>query len=85
MEGRSSPGLTWGAGALSSAAMKRIALALLALFLAASASAGPAPWFQWRSKLNGALACSQTPLGPGWEKTGGPYRDARCDKLIVAK
>ncbi len=65
--------------------MKRTALLLLALLLAASATAGPAPWFQWRSKLNGELACSQTPLGPGWEKTAGPYRDARCEKLIVAK
>lgn len=65
--------------------MKRIAPPLLALLLVASALAGPAPWFQWRSKLNGALACSQTPLGPGWEKSSGPYRDARCEKLIVAK
>jgi len=65
--------------------MKTIALLLLALFLPASALAGPAPWFQWRSKLNGSMACSQTPLGVGWEKTAGPYRDARCEKLIVAK
>ncbi|MFN3791862.1 hypothetical protein [Massilia sp.] len=58
----------------------------LALGLAADAAlAGPAPYYQWRSKLNGALACSQTPLGPGWEKSGGPYRDARCEKPIVAK
>lgn len=51
----------------------------------ASALAKPAPWFQWRSKANGSLACSQTPLGPGWERATGPYRDARCEKLIVAK
>jgi hypothetical protein len=58
----------------------------LALGLASQAAlAGPAPYFQWRSKLNGAVACSQTPLGPGWEKFAGPYRDARCEKLIVAK
>ncbi len=65
--------------------LPRLALPLLALFVAGAALAGPAPWFQWRSKLNGALACSQTPLGPGWEKSSGPYRDARCEKLIVAK
>lgn len=59
---------------------------LLTLVLAAGAAlAGPAPYYQWRSKLNGALACSQTPLGPGWEKSAGPYRDARCEKPIVAK
>ncbi|KQQ89201.1 hypothetical protein [Massilia sp. Leaf139] len=50
-----------------------------------SAAAKPAPWFQWRSKADGQLACSQTPLGPGWERAAGPYRDSRCEKLIVAK
>ncbi|RZA33904.1 MAG: hypothetical protein EOP92_18425 [Lysobacteraceae bacterium] len=59
---------------------------LLALGLTAHvALAGPAPYYQWRSKLNGTTACSQTPLGPGWEKSAGPYRDARCEKPIVAK
>jgi hypothetical protein len=58
----------------------------LALGLACKAApARAAPGFQWRRKLNGTLACSQTPLGPGWEKFAGPYRDARCEKLIVAK
>ncbi len=51
----------------------------------ATAIAEPAPWYQWRSKADGALACSQTPLGPGWERAAGPYRDARCEKRIVAK
>lgn len=49
------------------------------------AAAKPAPWFQWRSKATGALACSQTPLGPGWERGAGPYRDGRCEKLIDVK
>jgi hypothetical protein len=58
----------------------------LPLALACSlALAGPAPWFKWRSKLDGTLACSQTPLGQGWEQASGPYRDSRCEKLIVAK
>ncbi|WP_081897698.1 hypothetical protein [Massilia sp. BSC265] len=62
------------------------AILLLVLGVAADAIlAGPAPYYQWRSKLNGTMACSQTPLGPGWEKSGGPYRDAHCEKLIVAK
>jgi len=51
----------------------------------ATALAKPAPWFHWRSKANGALTCSQTPLGPGWERAAGPYRDARCENLIVVK
>ena len=52
----------------------------LALALPTLLHAEPAPWYQWRSKANGSLVCSQTPLGAGWEKSGGPYRDARCEK-----
>lgn len=40
--------------------------------------AGPAPWYQWRSRADGALQCAQTSLGPGWVRDSGPYRDARC-------
>jgi hypothetical protein len=50
-----------------------------------SSLAAPAPYYQWRSKLTGALACSPTPLGEGWVKATGPYRDARCEKPIVVK
>jgi hypothetical protein len=59
----------------------------LGLSLAAPAvlQAGPAPWYQWRSKSTGALSCSQTPLGHGWEKFAGPYRDARCEIRTTAK
>jgi hypothetical protein len=60
---------------------KTLLITLLGLALASPAvlNAAPAPWYQWRSKSTGALACSQTPLGPGWEKFAGPYRDARCE------
>ncbi len=58
----------------------------LALFLVSTQlAAAPAPFWQWRSKLDGALACSQVPLGSGWEKVSGPYRDSHCEKRIVAK
>lgn len=60
-------------------------LAALIASLAAAALAAPAPWFQWRSKLDGKLVCWQTPLGPGWEKATGPYRDSHCAKLIAGK
>lgn len=63
----------------------RIVLALLTASLASAAFAAPAPWFQWRSKLDGKLVCSQTPLGAGWEKATGPYRDSHCTKLIAGK
>ncbi len=64
--------------------LKSTAAALL-LAAGAAALAGPAPWYQWRSKFDGQYACSQTPLGPGWERAMGPYKDSRCEKMIVAK
>lgn len=63
----------------------RIACLLALALCSAQLAAGPAPWWQWRSKLDGKLACSQTPLGPGWEKVAGPYKDSRCEKLVLAK
>jgi hypothetical protein len=48
-------------------------------------SAAPAPWWKWRSKIDGYLACAQTTLGPGWERAYGPYKDSRCEKLVLVK
>ncbi|WP_084677083.1 hypothetical protein [Massilia niastensis] len=64
--------------------MKSILL-VISVALASAAVAAPAPWYQWRSTANGAIACSQTPLGEGWQKSSGPYKDARCEKRIVVK
>jgi hypothetical protein len=68
--------------------MKMLSASLLGLVLTLAcpwSPAEPAPWFKWRSKLDGSLACSQTSLGPGWDKVAGAYRDSRCEKPIVAK
>ena len=55
--------------------------ALLGAALAAStASAQPAPWYKWRSNLNGREFCFQTSPGPGWTRVSGPYKDARCER-----
>ena len=62
-----------------------ITSAALLASLCLMAAAGPAHWFQYRSKIDGKLVCSQTPLGPGWEKATGPYRDSHCTKLIAGK
>ena len=56
--------------------------ALLAT-IGVAALAGPAPWFQWRSKLDGKQYCAQTSLGQGWEKASGPFKDSHCTKLIA--
>ena len=60
-------------------------LAAVLALLCGAPQAGPAPWYQWRSKIDGKLACSQTPLGPGWLRDSGPYKDSRCEKLVLAK
>jgi hypothetical protein len=54
--------------------------ALLAC-LCVTAVAGPAPWYKWRSKRDGKIVCSQTPLGPGWEKASAGFTDSHCTKL----
>lgn len=50
----------------------------LAAAVALSASAASAPWFKWRSKLNGTIICTQVMHG-AWEKADGPFKDARCE------
>jgi len=63
---------------------KTLALLTLAMFCG-GLGAKPAPWWKWRSKVDGSLACAQTTLGPGWERSYGPYKDSRCEKLVLAK
>lgn len=64
-----------------------LALSLAALLCAAGAAAlaAPAHWFKWRSKADGKQFCSQTSLGPGWEKASGPFKDSRCEKPAAVK
>lgn len=59
-------------------------LVLFLLLITGATFSAPAAWFQWRSKLNSVLVCSQTSPGDGWEKAFGPYIDARCEKLKPA-
>ena len=69
-------------------AMKKLCMVAIGLMLAGASAAllaAPAPWFKWRSKVDGQQVCSQTPLGPGWEKATGPYQDSHCEKRIAAK
>jgi hypothetical protein len=61
------------------------ALCIVLAGACAMLAAAPAPWFKWRSKVDGKQVCHQTPLGRGWEKAGGPYQDSHCEKLITAK
>lgn len=56
------------------------AITVVAIGVAAAtvASAAPAPWYHWRSKVDGARVCAQTSPGPGWERDGGPYEGPGC-------
>jgi hypothetical protein len=63
----------------------RIFFALLLALACSRLAAEPAPYYQWRSKVDGSFACSQTPLGPGWEQASGPFRDSRCQKKSTSK
>lgn len=49
----------------------------LAAAIALPARAASAPWFKWRSKLNGTVVCAQVMHGE-WIKAEGPFKDARC-------
>ena len=42
------------------------------------ALAAPAPWYYWRSKVDGHRLCAQVSPGPGWERDGGPYEGPLC-------
>ena len=56
---------------------KSITVLVLGL-VSLAALAAPAPWYKWKSKLNGEIACMQTSPGDGWTRDSGPYHDARC-------
>jgi len=56
-------------------------IGLAGCLLAGLAQAGPAPWFVWRSKLDGKEVCAQASPGAGWVQQGGPFFDADCRKL----
>ena len=65
--------------------IRSLLAATLLLLSCASLTAEPAPWWKWRSKIDGKLFCAQNSLGPGWDRAYGPFRDGRCEKLIVIR
>jgi len=58
---------------------KLISFAVFLMLFCGASLAGTAPWYKWRSKLDGNIVCSQTSPGNGWEKIDGPYKTVRCD------
>lgn len=68
---------------------KGLAAAALVLALSAlsgAAFAAPAPWYYWRSKVDGARVCAQTSPGSGWERDSAAYEGPGCQprrKVLV--
>lgn len=58
--------------------IKMMLYATMGLLISFAVIASPAPWYLWKSKLNGELWCTQTPPSDGWLKIDGPYKDASC-------
>ncbi|RYF27613.1 MAG: hypothetical protein EOO33_03805 [Comamonadaceae bacterium] len=52
--------------------------ACLLLACTAAAWSAPAPWYYWRSKIDGKRVCAQASPGPGWERYGEPYDGPGC-------
>lgn len=58
--------------------MRTLFLAL-GLCLPALAGAGPAPYYQWQSTVDGTVICRQSSPGHGWQRLSDqPYRDLNC-------
>ena len=49
-----------------------------AALLASLAQAAPAPWYYWRSKVDGARVCAQVSPGHGWVRDSPAYDGAGC-------
>jgi len=50
------------------------------------APAAPAPWYYWRSTVDGARVCAQTSPGPGWERDSAAHEGPGCQprrKVLV--
>lgn len=65
---------------------RRAAAVLAAWSLAFAASAAPAPWYYWRSLVDGQRLCAQTSPGPGWEQDRAAYEGPGCQprrKLLI--
>jgi len=54
-----------------------LAAGLIGLW-AGVAVAAPAPWYYWRSKVDGKRVCAQVTPGPGWERDSAPFDGPGC-------
>lgn len=59
--------------------------AVLLAALQPTVQAAPAPWYLWRSQLDGALTCQQFSPGQAWSRYDGPFADLACQKRMDVK
>ena len=52
--------------------------ALVVLLAPLLVQAAPAPWYYWRSLVDGQRVCAQTSPGPGWERDSAAYEGPGC-------
>ena len=53
-------------------------LAAALALVGSAALAAPAPWYWWRSQVDGARVCAQTSPGPGWQQDSAPFEGPGC-------
>mgnify|MGYP007112203151 CR=1 FL=1 len=70
---------------LAGSARRNFLLAGLAGLLTGSVVAAPAPWYYWRSKLDGRRICAQTSPGQGWERDSEAYPKPQCRGLPASQ
>ena len=59
--------------------LRLFVLALVLLVpLSAQVKAAPAPWYYWRSLVDGQRVCAQTSPGQGWEQDSAAYEGPGC-------
>ncbi|MDH4428481.1 MAG: hypothetical protein QE495_18710 [Acidovorax sp.] len=66
--------------------MAATAIALAGWGLAFAVAAAPAPWYYWRSLVDGARVCAQVSPGPGWERDSAAFEGPGCQprrKVLV--
>ncbi|HEX5394135.1 MAG TPA: hypothetical protein VFW68_12680 [Rhodocyclaceae bacterium] len=59
---------------------QKLVLSFAVLLTYGIAFAAPAPWYLWRSNVDGQTFCSQTSPGDGWVRFKGPFDNGRCAK-----
>lgn len=56
----------------------KITALVIILAIAATVLAAPAPYYKWKSKLDGKTNCTNVLMSGEWEIVGGPYKDSAC-------